>query len=356
MRTIGIDVGFGFTKATTGKENTIFKSLLGDSNEIQFRSAFGDNSFANNLHVTIEDKTYFIGDYAEQQSTVRQFTLDQEKLLSEFVKVLALTAAGLCSDNDTSFNVVSGLPVGYLNRDYKEFTNIISGHHSVMFHTPSGEKISKKIFINKVKMMPQPLGSVFNVIMDDNGQVANIDMTKKKIGVVDIGFRTTDFTIIKNMQYVERGSSTMDTGISKSFSVIANKLRKESGVSVEIYRLFNAVNTGMIKIKGKEYNITNLRDKVFAHSASSIANDINRLWAEDWDIDSIVLTGGGSMEISKYLQPLIDGNVTPLPPGIDSRFNNVQGYLKFAKSIWGNSVAKTEPPPPIPTEKEDKKK
>lgn len=352
MRTIGIDVGFGFTKATTGKESTIFKSLLGDSNEIQFRSAFGDTSFTKNLHVTIEDKTYFIGDYAEQQSTVRQFTLDQDKLLSEFVKVLAITAAGLCSENDTSFNVVSGLPVGYLNRDYKKFTNIITGQHSVVFHTPNGEKVKKKIFINKVKMMPQPLGSVFNLIMDDNGKISNSEMTQKKIGVVDIGFRTSDFTIIKNMQYVERGSSTMDTGISKSFSVIANKLRKESGVNVEIYRLFNAVNTGMIKIKGKEYNITNLRDKVFSHSASSIANDINRLWAEDWDIDNIVLTGGGSMEIVKYLQPLIDGNVTPLPPGIDSRFNNVQGYLKFAKSIWGNSIASPEPPPP-PIEEEE---
>lgn len=349
MKTIGIDVGFGFTKATTGKDNTIFKSLIGDSNDIQFRSAFGDSTITNNLHVSIGDRSFFIGDYAEQQSTVRQFTLDQDKLLSEFVKTLSLTAAGLCSDQETSFNVVSGLPVGYLNRDYKKFTDIISGHHSIIFHTPTGEKISKKIYFNKVKMMPQPLGSIFNLLMDDSGRVTDVDMTQKKIGVVDIGFRTTDFTIIKNMQYVERGSSTMDTGISKSFSVIANKLRKESGVNVEIYRLFNAINTGAIKIKGKEYNITNLRDKVFSHSASSIANDINRLWAEDWDIDYIVLTGGGAMAMSKHIRPLIDGNVVPLPHETDARFNNVHGYLKFAKSLWGNSVSPGEPPP-VPKE------
>ena len=350
MKTIGIDVGFGFTKATTGKENTIFKSLLGDSNDIQFRSAFGSDDISTNLHVNIGDKAYFIGDYAEEQSTVRQFTLDQEKLLAEFVKILSLTAAGLCSDSDSTFNVVSGLPVGYLNRDYKKFTDIISGHHSIVFNSPTGEKISKKIFINKVKMMPQPLGSIFNLMMDDSGRISNNDMTTKKIGVVDIGFRTTDFTIIKNMQYIERGSSTMDTGVSKSFSVIANKLRKESGVNVEIYRLFDAIDTGMIKIKGKEYNITNLRDKVFSHSASSIANDVNRLWAEDWDIDNIILTGGGSMEMAKYLQPLIDGNVTPMPNGVDARFNNVQGYLKFAKSIWGTGEKKPEPPPVEKTE------
>jgi plasmid segregation protein ParM len=346
MRAIGIDVGFGFTKATVGNEHVIFKSLLGDSNDIQFRSTFGDSSLSKNLHVSIGDKSYFIGDFAEQQSSVRQFTLDQDKLLTEYVKVLALTSAGLCSDSDTSFNVVSGLPVGYLKRDYKRFTDIISGHHAVVFHTPDGEKITKKIFINKVKMMPQPLGSVFNLIMDENGKISDQDMTRKKIGVVDIGFRTTDFTIINNMQYVERGSTTMDTGISKSFSVIANKLRKESGVNVEIYRLFNAIETGSIKIRGKEYNITNLRDKVFAHSAGAIATDINRLWAEDWDIDLIVLTGGGAMEMAKHLQPLIDGNVIPISKTIDARLNNVQGYLKFAKSVWNSQPA----PPSLPSE------
>ncbi|GAB6095532.1 ParM/StbA family protein [Desulfatiferula olefinivorans] len=352
MRSIGIDVGFGFTKATVGNENVIFKSLLGDSNDIQFRSAFGDNSLTKNLHVTIGDKSFFIGDFAEQQSTVRQFTLDQDKLLTEYVKTLALTAAGLCSDSDTSFNVVSGLPVGYLKRDYKRFTDIIAGHHAVTFHMPDGEKVSKKIYINKVKMMPQPLGSVFNLIMDENGKIADIDMTRKKIGVVDIGFRTTDFTIINNMQYVERGSSTMDTGISKSFSVIANKLRKESGVNVEIYRLFDAIDSGSIKIRGKEYNITNLRDKVFAHSASSIANDINRLWAEDWDIDCVVLTGGGAMEMAKHLQPLIEGNVIPVNKSIDARLNNVQGYLKFARSLWNSQVV----PPVLPKDKDEERK
>ncbi|MBU1168355.1 MAG: ParM/StbA family protein [Proteobacteria bacterium] len=352
MKAIGIDVGFGFTKATVGNENVIFKSLLGDSNDIQFRSAFGDSSLTKNLHVTLGDKSYFIGEFAEQQSTVRQFTLDQDKLLSEYVKVLALTSVGLCSDSDTSFNVVSGLPVGYLKRDYKRFNDIIAGHHSIVYHTPDGEKISKKIFINKVKMMPQPLGSVFNLIMDDNGKISDTDLTRKKIGVVDIGFRTTDFTIINNMQYVERGSSTMDTGISKSFSVIATKLRKESGVNVEIYRLFDAIESGSIKIRGKEYNITNLRDKVFAHSASSIATDINRLWSEDWDIDCIVLTGGGAMEMAKHLQPLIEGNVIPLNKSIDARLNNVQGYLKFAKSIWNNASA----PPDLPEEKAEEKK
>ena len=36
MEVLRIDIGFGFTKATDGKETVIFKSIFGDASEIQF--------------------------------------------------------------------------------------------------------------------------------------------------------------------------------------------------------------------------------------------------------------------------------------------------------------------------------
>jgi len=343
MEILGIDVGFGFTKATNGNDFVIFKSIFGDATDIQFRLSIGSAAFVENLHVTIEDQSYFIGDFAEQQSNVRQFTLYQERLLTEFAKILSLTAAGSITDKYVPLNVVTGLPIGYLKQYHQQFVKILTGHHDITFHQPDGTKILKKININKVKMLPQPLGSVLNLLMDDNGKIVNKDLAKQKIGVVDIGFRTTDFSIFDRLRYIERGSTTTDTGISKSFSIISKKLREESGVSIEVYRLYKAVETGSIKILGKEYNISKLRDQVFAHSAGNIANDIERLWAEDWDIDTIVLTGGGSMELAKYLQPLIAGNVIPVKNSIDTRLNNVQGYFKYGKYKWETSASETKP-------------
>jgi plasmid segregation protein ParM len=128
----------------------------------------------------------------------------------------------------------------------------------------------------------------------------------------------------------------MDTGISKAFSIIANKLREKCGVSVPLYRLYKAAESGTIKMKGHGLNFAKIRDQVYSQLASNIANDIDRLWAEDWDIDTVVLTGGGSVELASYLQPMIAGNVRPLTHDVDIRLNNVLGYLKYAKHIWGN--------------------
>lgn len=337
MEIVGIDVGFGFTKAYNGKKSTIFKSLIGDATDIQFKSLLGEETSSENLHITLEDKSYFLGTYAELQSNIREYTLDQEKLLEEFVKILAIAAAGICTDTSAPINVVSGLPVGYLKRDSKKLKDMIRGTHEITYHQNDGSTKTKRIQIDKIHVIPQPIGSIFNLLFDDQGKIKDRALATQKLGVVDIGFKTTDFSIFDHLQYIERGSSTMDTGISKCFSVIANKLRQESNINIELFRMFKFIESGLIKIRGKEYNISNLKKRVYSHSASAIASDLNRLWENDWDIDSIVLSGGGSVELAEYLTPNIEGNVIPIPNNIDPRFNNVQGYCKFGRYKWGYS-------------------
>jgi plasmid segregation protein ParM len=337
MEIVGIDVGFGFTKAYNGKNSVIFKSLIGDATDIQFRSLLGNDESTSSLHITLEDKSYFLGSYAELQSNIREFTLDQDKLLEDFVKILAITAAGIATDTSAPINVVSGLPVGYLKRDSKKLKEMIQGVHEITYHHTNGDKETRRVHIDKIHVIPQPIGSIFNLIFDEDGKLKDKNLARQKLGVVDIGFKTTDFSIFDHLQYIERGSSTMDTGISKCFSVIANKLRQESNINIELYRMYKFIESGMIKIRGKEYNISNLKKRVYGHAASAIASDLNRLWENDWDIDSIILSGGGSIELAEYLAPNVQGNVIPIGRGIDARFNNVQGYCKFGRYKWGYS-------------------
>ncbi|SDU21125.1 ParM/StbA family protein [Desulfobacula phenolica] len=335
MEIIGIDVGFGFTKAYNGKNSVIFKSILGDATDIHYRSSLGEDSSTSNLHITLENKSYFLGNYAELQSNIREFTLDQEKLIEEFVKILAITAASICTDTSAPLHVVSGLPVGYLKRDRKKLKEMILGVHDITIHHTNGQDVKKRINIDKIHIIPQPIGSIFNLLFDEQGKIKNRELATQKVGVVDIGFKTTDFSIFDHLHYIERGSLTMDTGISKCFSVIVNKLRQESNMNIELYRMFKFIDSGMIKIKGKEYNISNLKKRVYTHAASAIASDLNRLWENDWDMDSILLSGGGSVELAKYLSPNIDGNVIPIENNEDARFNNVRGYCKFGRYKWG---------------------
>lgn len=344
MEILGIDVGFGFTKAYNGKKSVIFKSIIGDAMDIQFRSALTDESSPSNLHVTLDDTSYFLGTYAELQSAIREFTLDQNKLVQDYFKILAVAAAGLCAEAVTPLHVVSGLPVAYLRRDTQRLKEALLGTHQVSYHQPDGKKISKTLRIEKVHIIPQPIGSIFNLIFDEDGRLADKSLTKQKIGVVDVGFKTTDISIFNQLQYIERGSTTMDTGISKCFAVIAAKLRQESNINIELFRMFTFVESGSIKLRGKEYSISSLKKKIYAHTAASIAADLNRLWESDWDMDSIVLSGGGSVELAEHLAGHLEGNLIPVPENMDARFNNVRGYYKFGQYKWGYARYRKEQP------------
>jgi len=335
MEIIGIDVGFGFTKAYSGQNSVIFKSLIGDAADIQFTSSMGDADPTDSLHITLDNKTYFLGSYAERQSSLTEYTLDQEKMVEEFIKILALAAAGICAQAHGPVNVVTGLPVAYLKRDTRRLKQIIQGVHEITYHHQDAPDEYRKLIIDKVHVIPQPIGSIFNLIFDDHGKICNRDLAASKLGVVDIGFKTTDFSIFDHLQYIERGSSTMDTGVSRCFSVIADKLRQESGINIEPYKVFKFIEAGVVKIRGKEYNVINLKKRVYTHAASTIASDLNRLWKNDWDIDSIIVSGGGSIPLAEFLMPSVEGTVIPIPESTDARFNNVQGYCKFGHYKWG---------------------
>jgi plasmid segregation protein ParM len=338
MHVLGVDIGFGFTKATNGKETLIFKSLLGDAADIQFWADFGNGAPTDHLHVTINENSYFIGDLAEQQSSVIHFTLDQERLFTDYVKILALTAVGmLLPDKATSgvpLNLVSGLPIGFFKENHKRFNELLVGHHTVTYHTPDGQSTDKSININDVLMLPQPMGTILNLVMDERGKISEHDLAHKKIGVIDIGFRTTDLAIMDRLRFLNRGSKTIDMGISKAFSVIANNLREKSSVNVELYRLYRATETGTISMRGHGISISKITDQVYSQLATYIADEVNRLWANDWDVEVIFLSGGGSRDLASFLQPLIAGNIIPVNPSEDLRLSNVKGYLKYGRHIW----------------------
>jgi plasmid segregation protein ParM len=342
---LGIDIGFGFTKATDGKRDLVFKSVLGEATDIQFREemiAAGEVD-ENHLQVEIDGKSYFVGELAERQSNVRFFTLDQAQFIAKFAKAFALSAAAQLVKGFVPINLVTGLPIGYYREFKDELAKLLIGEHKVTLVDASGRQEEKSISVNKVRVVPQPFGSLFNLMLNDLGEMSDKRLVKEKIGIIDIGFRTSDYTISDKMRYSERGSRTTDSGIARAFNVIATKLRESSGVNIELYRLYEAIDNGTIKIRGKEYDLKTLTEQIFSQLATSIANEVDRLWVDDWDIDAMIITGGGGAVLAEHLKPLLNGVIIETDPEHDMRLYNVRGYRKFGQHLWARGDAPQDP-------------
>ena len=55
----------------------------------------------------------------------------------------------------------------------------------------------------------------------------------------------------------------------------------------------------------------------------------------EWDLDRLVLTGGGIRELAEVIGPLLPGEVSVIENPQDARLNNVQGQLHLARARWG---------------------
>jgi plasmid segregation protein ParM len=339
MRILGADIGFGYTKATDGRQFQVFKSLIGDATSIQFTESLLPNQASPPRHFEIGDEAVFIGEYAEAQSRGRQFTLDPAQFMGKHAKILALAALSPYAPHGEPVRLVTGLPVSFFRKYKDQLTTLLQARHPITVINANGEREEKSIYIEKVRVIPQPFGSLFNVMLNDVGKPASPRFLTEKIGVIDIGFRTVDFTISDKTRYSERGSTSTDSGISTAYAAIANLLQEKSGVQVELYRLYESVTRGVIKIRGQRYDLTGLVKQAFTQLSQRIAAEANRLWAEEWDIDAIVLTGGGGAALAPYLTPLLQGEVLAVPADEDLRLANVRGYWKYGMNLWAAAAA-----------------
>lgn len=334
MKVLGADIGFGYTKATDGRQFQVFKSVVGEASDIQFTDVLVPGASQHPRHIEYGGQAFFVGELAETQSRGRGFTLDQNQFLVQYAKTLALTALAPFADDGDPVRLVTGLPINFFRRYKDSLTTLLQARHQITLVMPNGERKDKNLLIDRVRVIPQPFGSMFNLMLNDFGKPSSQRFLTEKIGIIDIGFRTADYTISEKTKFSERGSMSSDSGISAAYTAIANLLHEKSGVTIELYRLYEAVNRGSIKIKGKRYDITGLVQQAFQQLATRIATEVNRAWADDWDIDAIVITGGGGAVLAPILAPMLEGEVLPMPADADARLNNVAGYWKYGQHLW----------------------
>lgn len=336
MQTLGIDLGFGFTKATDGERTLVVKSVIGEATDGRLGGPMAEARPGNDhLHLELEDRGVFVGDLAERQSSLRSFTLDQDLFIADAAKVLALAVASQLTESDEPVGIVTGLPIATFRQKADELARLLRDRHSFTAIALDGSRSRRVLEVRDVKVIPQPFGSMYDIVLDDAGAIGDRQTLQQKVGLVDVGFQTSDLTVSDRGTFLERASQSTETGVARAFATIAGKIREKSGVNVELYRLYDAMDEGRIKIRGESFDLSRLIEHVLGQLATDIATDANRLWADEWDMDAIVITGGGGAVLAPYLAPLLRGRVLPVDGSRDARLNNVRGFWKLGVQNWG---------------------
>ncbi|ACB85919.1 ParM/StbA family protein [Natranaerobius thermophilus] len=330
VKNVGIDLGYGYVKFIDGKEPKMFPSVVGYGNSQKYKSALQlDLNPLDDLQIKIGDEHFFIGDLAIRQSEVASRSLGKDRSQDKNARVLMLTALSLLSSWDKQgFNLVTGLPTNFYAAFAEEWESTLNGEFKTKMKI--GGKTQERSFqIEEVTTLPQPFGTLYDQVLNSVGKVVDRDLTDSKIGIVDIGFKTTDLAVSDGMEFINPLSFSTTTGLSNVNRLVNEKLRHEFKIDREEHQLDDCINSQKIMVAGKSEDISSWVREALQTVSDKISVEIESKW-DYRDFDTLLLTGGGGEMLYPYLKDKFPNLVLVEDP----QTANVRGYQKLANNLF----------------------
>jgi plasmid segregation protein ParM len=325
MRFYGVDIGYGFTKvAVAGRPPLVIPSIVGSNEELSYRSDVGDR--IRIVPLSLNGHSYLVGEAARRFSRHRYRIFDSTWAESPYYLLLFVSALMRIEKiAGEPAAVVTGLPVSHYTQErVKQVQNLLGKAHSV--RTSSGEAL---VNVEKTKVIPQPFGSFFDLILNDEGRLKDPDRIREKVGIIDIGFQTTDLALA-TPQFIESSSGSLDVGVRSVADQLSRDLSRKYAITLDITEAEEALRHRSVKIFGESVDVSEMIDERTREVAELILSYAHSLWGRGERLNRLILTGGGANIFHSYFTGYPNLHVPE-----ETALSNVRGYLKLArKTRW----------------------
>lgn len=323
MINAGIDIGYANIKTRSNHGHSIFPSLVGTPEKSEFKLMGTGNIFA----ITIEDKQYNVGQAAIEQSRFTSRQEDRTWYNSIEYKVLMHAAySTIQAQGKLELLVVTGLPVAFYANDKNALKAQFEGEHLVV----RDERMPLNVTVSKCVVIPQVMGALLNEALDDQGTITNAKIAKGRIGVIDIGGKTSNFLHAVDMGNIERETTSINLGAWDAVRAMRGPIEEICpDANYADHEISDAILTGAIKYRGNPIDIRNITANVLDPMTTQIIAKAKELWPGGGArLDAILLSGGGAMLLGDRIKAQLEhGNIRIVDDAVNA---NVNGYYKLA--------------------------
>jgi plasmid segregation protein ParM len=325
MKLYGVDIGYGFTKvAGVDRIPRVIPSIVGSNEELCYRSDIGDRIKIAPL--TLNGHSYLVGEAAKRFSRHRYRIFDSTWTESPYYLLLLVSALMRIDKSATEpAAIVTGLPVNHYTQErVRQVQDLLS--HSDNVRISSGEALVK---VEKIKVIPQPFGSFFDLILNDEGKLKDPEKIRQRVGIIDIGFQTTDLALA-TPQFIESSSGSLDVGVRSVANQLSRDLSRKYSITLDTTEAEEALRQKSVKIFGESVDLSDMIAERTREVAELILSYAHSLWGRGERLNRLILAGGGANIFRSYFSTYPNLYV-PEEPSL----SNVRGYLKLArKTKW----------------------
>ncbi|SEO80636.1 plasmid segregation protein ParM [Amphibacillus marinus] len=339
-----LDIGNKQTKMVSEKTSDVFPSYyllkqdLGSSLTLIGQQRLID-SYESNID---PDFTYAWGKEIAQVSTdkyIDTISFDNRYRTNEFKLLVDFSLANLAKDYPAAkmsileCTVATGVPSSdYHDEAIRDIITAIKGDHNVRLN---GESLN--IRVKEVFVIQQPIGTIYNELLDSNGYIENESFLDENVVVVDIGGGTLLIDTLKSLNLDEKQSGQRDNGAYDLFERIKN-LAKQKGIrGLTEYKIEQIVRRGNSESgysyqpnKNECIDLTEIiltAQKIYTRE---VINTINTTLKDKSQIDTALFTGGGPNVLNSDELKQVFKNSYLVE---DSETATVRGYFKYLRAL-----------------------
>jgi len=184
--------------------------------------------------------------------------------------------------------------------------------------------------VYRPEILPQGSGAFFAETLTDNGLIIEKDGFKKLYGILDVGYRTTDFLIFENGQFIgEKEELSEDTGIrtilEKLQSFIKKKYDKE-----QLEFLEQVLRGKPFEFRGEEQDLSDIVSELIAeHIFKRIEPEVKKRWEDRVNrMHKIIFCGGGA-HLFKDMNGFLQKHRKQIRVPVEPEMSNAIGFYRY---------------------------
>jgi len=289
---LSIDIGYGYTKGVGPDGVTFsFPSVIGTAEDILFATDLIRGG--EERPVKYGDLHFFYGEQAVLQSRIQSAIFDRSRVHDTTYKMLfvaALVELAKLMPEAKRIKVVTGLPVDFFS-DRPEVVNSFEGAYRV------SAQQAMELAVESVFVAPQPFGSLFRELLNEQGKIANDEIERGRVGVIDVGTYTTDFVVSDKLRYVQRLSGSIPIGWAKVIGQVQQALVELYNLDLAPHQVDQALQAGEARVRGRPVPLEPLVKPAIADIQTAIIARARDLWGEGTALDAVLVTGGGGPQL-----------------------------------------------------------
>jgi plasmid segregation protein ParM len=320
---IGLDVGYSAVKAIAGDRRTSFPSVVGTPDQARFSV----NGMAESI-ILREPDHVLVGDGAIRQSRHLKRREDRHWIAGLEWYHLVLSALTELTASSVGAIIVTGLPVAFYN-DKDTVRDRLIGSHRVQRDGRNRQMFN----VGDVRVIPQPFGVLLSQALNDSGRIVDTALATGRVGVIDIGGKTTNILSVDNLEEIGRETSSVSVGAWDVARAIKAHLTDECpDLDLRDHQVVKVIQERQVKYYGEPVSLGTVVDEAVAPLAEQVIAEATQLWNGAASIDAVLITGGGALLMGDQIKAHFrHARVVSEPV-----WANALGFWRFAQRIAKN--------------------